>query len=63
MAMPKGRFDANFASRAYLIETVICYPFFCGGGVRNLSRPAASTQELKGSLRSRGAIRPIAMLC
>jgi hypothetical protein len=47
-AMANGRFDANFASRTYLIETVIYYPFFCGGGIRNLSRPAASTQELKG---------------
>jgi hypothetical protein len=45
------RFDANFVARTNLIETVICYPFFCEGGIRNLSRHAASTRELKGSLR------------
>jgi hypothetical protein len=29
----KRRFDANFASRAYRIETVVCYPWSCDGGI------------------------------
>jgi hypothetical protein len=37
--------------------------FYRDGGARNLSRPAASMQELKGLLRSGVAIRPIAMRC
>jgi hypothetical protein len=42
----KRRFDANFASPAYLIETVVCYPLCCGRGIRNLSRHAASIMSL-----------------
>jgi hypothetical protein len=38
----KRRFDENFASSAYLIETVVCYPSCCAAGIRNLSRHAAS---------------------
>jgi hypothetical protein len=36
------RIDTNFASAAYLIETVVCYPSCRAGGTRNLSRLAAS---------------------
>jgi hypothetical protein len=40
-------FDANFASPAYLIETVVCYPSSCAGGIWNLSRHAASIMSLR----------------
>jgi hypothetical protein len=32
----KWRFEANFPPRAYLIETVVCYPSSCDGGIRQL---------------------------
>jgi hypothetical protein len=43
----KRQFDANFASPAYLIETVVCYLSRCAGGIRNLSRHAASIMRLR----------------
>jgi hypothetical protein len=50
-ARPRRRwqtaFDANFASPAYLIETVVCYPSCCASGIRNLSRHAASIMSLR----------------
>jgi len=44
------RFDANFASPAYLIETDVCYRFLCCAGLEFPVRRrghAASTRELK----------------
>jgi hypothetical protein len=44
------RFDANFASPAYLIETDVCYRSSCGDDLEFPVRrrdPAASTRELK----------------
>jgi hypothetical protein len=43
----KRRFDANFASPAYLIETVVCYLSSCASGIGNLSRHAASIMSVR----------------
>jgi hypothetical protein len=46
-AMSNGDFDENFSSRTYSIETVVCYPSSATAAMRNLSRHAASRQELR----------------
>jgi hypothetical protein len=58
----KLQFDANFASPAYLIETVVCYPSCCAGGNRNLSRHAASIMCSRAP-HGGVAIRPMAIRC
>jgi hypothetical protein len=62
-AMSNGDFDENFSSRTYSIETVVCYPSSATAAMRNLSRHAASTQELPRLLHDDVAIRPIAIRC
>jgi hypothetical protein len=56
----KRQFDANFASLAYPIETVVCYLSCCAGGIRNLSRHAASIMSLRARYSS-VVIGPIAI--
>jgi len=58
----KRRFDTNFASPAYPIETVVCYPSRCAGGIGNLSRHAASIMSLRAP-HGGVAIRTIAIRC
>jgi hypothetical protein len=62
-ATSNGEFDENFSWRTYPIETVVCYALTATAAMRNLSRHAASTQELPRLLHDDFAIRPIAIRC
>jgi hypothetical protein len=62
------RFDANFASLAYLIETVVCYPSSRDAALNFFvsmieSQSSCADAGTEGSLRSGVATRPIAMGC